>query len=458
VAGLRRVLIANRGEIAVRIIRACFDEGLETVLAVSEIDRDSLGAQLADRSVCIGPASASESYLDLDRVLTAATVTGCDALHPGYGFLSERPELAAACAREGIAFVGPSEAAMRRGGDKATARALARELGIAVGDGSDVLADAQQAQAVADAIGYPVLLKAAAGGGGRGMRLVRAPAELSGAYAAASGEARQAFGDGRVFAERYVRRARHVEVQVLADRHGSVVHLGHRDCTLQRRYQKLVEEAPAYGLAPALEREITSAATRLIEALDYEGAATCEFLVDAERDTYSFLEINARLQVEHPVTEMVTGIDIVREQLRIAGGAPLSFHQDDVAIAGHAIEVRINAERPRDGFLPAPGLLTRWVAPSGTDVRVDTACFPGWSIPPHYDSLLAKVVAHGADRDAALARIVAALRHLRVEGVPTTTGFALDVLQEPDVIAGRVHTRWLEEELLPRWTTTQEAA
>jgi acetyl-CoA carboxylase biotin carboxylase subunit len=458
VAGLRRVLIANRGEIAVRIIRACFDEGLETVLAVSEIDRDSLGAQLADRSVCIGPASASESYLDLDRVLSAATVTGCDALHPGYGFLSERPELAAACAREGVAFVGPSESAMRRGGDKATARALARELGIAVGEGSDVLVDAQQAQAVADAIGYPVLLKAAAGGGGRGMRLVEAPAELAGAYAAASGEARQAFGDGRVFVERYVRRARHVEVQVLADRHGSVVHLGHRDCTLQRRYQKLVEEAPAYGLAPALERELTSAATRLIGALDYEGAATCEFLVDAERNTYAFLEINARLQVEHPVTEMVTGIDIVREQLRIAGGAPLSFHQDDVAIAGHAIEVRINAERPQDGFLPAPGLLTGWVVPNGTDVRVDTACFPGWSIPPHYDSLLAKVVAHGADRAAALARIVAALRHLRVEGVPTTTAFALDVLQEPDVIAGRVHTRWLEEELLPRWTTTQEAA
>jgi acetyl-CoA carboxylase biotin carboxylase subunit len=457
VAGLRRVLIANRGEIAVRILRACFDEGLETVLVVSDIDRESLGAQLADRVVCIGPASAAESYLDVDRVVAAATGTGCDALHPGYGFLSERPELAAACGEAGVAFVGPSETAMRRSGDKATARALARELDIAVGDGSDVLTGADQARAVVEQIGYPVLLKAAAGGGGRGMRLVESAGELDGAYASASGEAQQAFGDGRLFVERYVRRARHVEVQVLADGAGTVVHLGHRDCTLQRRYQKLVEEAPAYGLEPGLERAITGAATRLIGALDYQGAATCEFLVDAERNTYAFLEINARLQVEHPVTEMVTGIDIVREQLRIAGGAPLSFAQDDVAIAGHAVEVRINAERPESGFLPAPGVLTRWVAPIGSDVRVDTACFPGWSITPHYDSLLAKVVARGADREAALARVVAALRHLRVDGVPTTTGFALDVLQEPDVVAGRVHTRWLEEELLPRWTTTLEA-
>jgi acetyl-CoA carboxylase biotin carboxylase subunit len=458
VAGLRRVLIANRGEIAVRILRACFDEGLETVLVVSDIDRESLGAQLADRVVCIGPASAAESYLDVDRVVAAATGTGCDALHPGYGFLSERPELAAACGEAGVAFVGPSETAMRRSGDKATARALARELDIAVGDGSDVLTGADQARAVVEQIGYPVLLKAAAGGGGRGMRLVESAGELDGAYASASGEAQQAFGDGRLFVERYVRRARHVEVQVLADGAGTVVHLGHRDCTLQRRYQKLVEEAPAYGLEPGLERAITGAATRLIGALDYQGAATCEFLVDAERNTYAFLEINARLQVEHPVTELVTGIDIVREQLRIAGGAPLSFAQEDVVLAGHAIEVRVNAERPEGGFLPAPGLLTRWAAPIGTHVRVDTACYPGWRIPPHYDSLLAKVIAHGANRGEALARIAHALRHLRVEGVPTTTGFALDVLQEPDVVAGRVHTRWLEEELLPRWTPTQEAA
>jgi len=458
VAGLRRVLVANRGEIAVRIIRACFDEGLEAVLAVSEADRGSLGAQLADRVVCIGPAAAAESYLDIDRVVAAAKITGCDALHPGYGFVSERAELSAECAEAGIVFVGPSEEAMRRSGDKATARELARELGVAVGQGSDVVSDEQEARRVAGEIGYPVLLKAAGGGGGRGMRLVEREEDLAGAWASASGEAEQAFGDGRIFIERYVRHARHVEVQVLGDTHGNVVHLGHRDCTLQRRYQKLVEEAPAHSLPDALDGEILASATKLIGALDYHGAATCEFLVDADRGTHGFLEINARLQVEHPVTEMVTGRDVVREQLRIAGGAELSFGQDDVRIDGHAVEVRINAERPEKGFLPSPGQITAWAAPDSGDVRVDTACFPGWTVTPFYDSLLAKVIARGADRAGALERVRHALRHLRVEGVSTTAGFALDVLGEPDVIAGRVHTRWLEEEFLPRWTQEREAA
>jgi acetyl-CoA carboxylase biotin carboxylase subunit len=455
---LRRVLIANRGEIAVRILRACVDEDLETVLAVSEADRDSLGAQLADSTICIGPASPAQSYLDIDRLVSAATVSGCDALHPGYGFVSERPELAAACHDAGIAFVGPSEEAMRRSGDKATARALARELDIAVGEGSGVVATEAEAATAADAIGYPVLIKAAAGGGGRGMRLVHAPGELPGAWATAAGEAQQAFGDGRLFVERYVRRARHVEVQVLADGAGTVVHLGHRDCTLQRRYQKLVEEAPAADLPAALHRGILGAATRLIAALDYQGAATCEFLVDVERGSYAFLEVNARLQVEHPVTEMVTGIDIVREQLRIAGGAPLSFAQDEVVTRGHAIEVRVNAERADAGFLPSPGRIERWAAPVSTHVRVDTACAPGTTITPYYDSLLAKVIAHGDDRTQALARMRHALGHLRVEGVDTTAGFALDVLEHPDVVAGRLHTRWLEEDFLPTWTAREEAA
>jgi acetyl-CoA carboxylase biotin carboxylase subunit len=445
---LSRVLVANRGEIAVRIVRACFDEGLEAVVAVSEADRDSLAAQLADRAVCIGPANPAQSYLDVDRLVAAATLTGCDALHPGYGFASERPELSAACAQAGIAFVGPSAEAMRRSGDKATARALARELGIPIGEGSGVLEDEASAQAVAQEIGYPVLIKAAGGGGGRGMRLVEEPSQLGDALAAAQGEARAAFGDGRVFLERYVRRARHVEVQVLADGRGKVIHLGHRDCTLQRRYQKLVEEAPARGLSARLEASILDGATRLIGALDYAGAATCEFLVDTERDTAAFLEINARLQVEHPVTELVTGIDVVREQLRIAGGAGLGVEQDDVVVRGHAIEVRINAERPDEGFRPSPGTLTRWAAPVSDTIRVDTACFPGWTITPYYDSLLAKVIAVGADRDEALERLRHALGHLRVEGVETTTAFALEVLSHPDVIAGRVHTRWLEEELL----------
>jgi acetyl-CoA carboxylase biotin carboxylase subunit len=448
VRGLRRVLVANRGEIAVRIIRACFDEGIEAVLAVSEPDRASLGAQLADRVVCIGPASPAESYLDIDRLVAAAKVTDCDALHPGYGFVSERPELSAECAEAGIVFVGPSAEAMRRSGDKATARALARELGIPIGHGSDVVATEEAARRAAEAIGYPVLLKAAGGGGGRGMRLVEREQDLAGAWASASGEAEQAFGDRRIFVERFIRHARHVEVQVLGDTDGTVIHLGHRDCSLQRRYQKLVEEAPAYDLPDALSHELFDAATRLIAALDYHGAATCEFLVDADRGTAGFLEINARLQVEHPVTEMVTGVDVVRQQLRIAGGDGLSVAQDDVRLVGHAIEVRVNAESPERGFLPSPGTVHRWAAPVGTDVRVDTACFPGWTVSPYYDSLLAKVIGRGLDRAAAIDRTRHALSHLRVEGVETTAPFALALLDHRDVRAGRVHTRWLEEEYL----------
>jgi acetyl-CoA carboxylase biotin carboxylase subunit len=452
------VLIANRGEIAVRIARACRAEGLETVLAVSDADRGSLGAQIADRAICIGPAPATESYLDIDRLLAAATVTGCDALHPGYGFVSERPELPEACAEAGVTFVGPSAAAMRRSGDKATARAAARSLGVPVGDGSDVLGSAREALEVAAELGYPVLLKAAAGGGGRGMRRVQGPEEMPGVFAAAVAEARQAFGDGRLFMERFVTSARHVEVQVLADGHGNVIHLGHRDCTLQRRYQKLVEEAPADGLAAGIGDQVLDAAIRLIGSMDYQGAATCEFLVDAERATSAFLEINARLQVEHPVSEMVTGVDVVREQLRIAGGAPLSITQAEVALDGHAIEARINAESPAAGFMPAPGRLERWEEPSGAGLRIDTACFQGWTITPYYDSLLAKVIVHAGDRAAALERLRAALGDLHVEGVPTTAGFVMDVLGHPDVRAGRVHTRWLEETFVPSWKPQEVAA
>jgi acetyl-CoA carboxylase, biotin carboxylase subunit len=454
---IRRVLVANRGEIAVRILRACRDEGLETVLAVSEADRGSLGALLADRTVCIGPAAATESYLDIDRLLAAATTTGCDALHPGYGFVSERPELPERCAEAGVTFVGPSAEAMRASGDKAIARAAATELGIPTGAGSGVLDGIDRAREVGDAMGYPVLLKAAAGGGGRGMRRVERGEELAGAFAAATAEATQAFGDGRLFMERFVTCARHVEVQVLADEHGHVIHLGHRDCTLQRRYQKLFEEAPAASLPGDTGEVVLTAATRLVGSLDYVGAATCEFLVDQERGTVSFLEINARLQVEHPVTEMVTGIDIVREQLRIAGGAPLSYRQPDVVIAAHAIEARVNAESPARGFMPSPGTVTVWAAPEGTDVRVDTACFPGWTVTPYYDSLLAKVIARGEDRGVAIDRLRAALAHLRVEGIETNVAFAREVLDDPDVRAGNLHTRWLEEVFMPNWHATEVA-
>jgi acetyl-CoA carboxylase biotin carboxylase subunit len=428
------------------------------VLAVSEADRGSLGAQLADLTVCIGPAGAAESYLDIDRLVAAAKIADCDALHPGYGFVSEVPELSQACAEAGIAFVGPSAEAMRRSGDKASARVTARELGIAVSEGSTIIDSAADARAVAEELGFPILLKAAAGGGGRGMRLVERGEDLAGSLVAGTAEAQQAFGDGRLFIERFVRRARHVEVQVLADGHGNVIHLGTRDCTLQRRYQKLIEEAPAHDLPDVLERDILGAATALIGSLDYSGAATCEFLVDQDRGTYAFLEINARLQVEHPVSEMVTGVDVVREQLRIAGGAPLSVSQAQVAISGHAIEARVNSESPARGFIPTPGTLTQWAIPVTSHVRVDTACFPGWTVTPHYDSILAKVIAWGRDRPEAISRLRHALSHLRVEGVQTTAGFAHDVLEHPEFVDGQVHTRWIEDAFLPRWRAAEAAA
>jgi len=457
-SGITRVLIANRGEIAVRILRACVDEGLETVLVVSDADRRSLAAQLADRVVCIGPASATESYLDIPRLIAAARGTGCDALHPGYGFVSERPELSAACAESGIAFVGPGPEAMSRSGDKAAARELARSLGIAVGHGTDIVGNEEELTAAASTLGFPLLLKAAGGGGGRGMRLIERSEDLGGAWTAASAEAQQAFGDGRLFVERFVRRARHVEVQVLADRHGSVIHLGHRDCSLQRRYQKLIEEAPAPNLPAASGQEILDSAVRLIEALGYEGAATCEFLLDEERGTHGFLEINARLQVEHPVSEMVTGVDIVRAQLSIAAGAPLSIRQEELEVRGHAVEVRVNAESPEHDFLPTPGRLEAWAAPVGSHVRVDSACYPGWTITPYYDSLLAKVITWGADRDQAIGRATGALQRLNVEGVETTARFSQDVLGHPDMRSVRVHTRWIEDEFLPQWTAQTDEA
>ena len=453
---LRRVLVANRGEIAVRVVRACADEGIESVVAVSEADRDSRAALVADRAVCIGPASATSSYLDIPRVVAAALGTGCDAIHPGYGFLSERPELPEACADNGLVFVGPTADTIRRGGDKAAARQLATSLGIPVGAGSDTIADAATARDVADRVGYPVVLKAAAGGGGRGMVLVESAGAVEAAFEGASREAQAAFGDGRMYLERFITRARHVEVQVLADTHGTVVHLGERDCSAQRRYQKLVEEAPATAVPLDVRRALREAAVELARALDYVGAGTVEFVVDAESGDYAFLEVNTRVQVEHPVTEMVTGIDIVRAQLQIAGGLPLPFSQDDVRLDGHAVEVRVNAEDPYRGFAPGPGTVSRWVEPVGGGLRIDTHCFGGYRIPPHYDSLLAKVIAHGGDRKEALRRLDRGLRKLVVEGVPTTVPMLLAVIEAPEFRAGTHHTRWVEQELMPSLTALQE--
>jgi acetyl-CoA carboxylase, biotin carboxylase subunit len=452
---MRRVLIANRGEIAVRIARACFDAGLESVVAVSAADREGLAALVADASITIGPAPATESYLSVDRVLAAAKATGCDALHPGYGFLSERPELAEACEAEGIAFVGPPAAVMRRAGDKMSARAVAAANGIPTGAGSDGLESLEQAVEAAERTGYPLMLKASAGGGGRGMAIVNEPGDLERRFHSARSEAQQAFGDGRVYLERYVSRARHVEVQVLADTHGNVIHLGERDCSCQRRYQKLVEEAPAADLEPALADRIREAAVELGRALSYVGAGTVEFLVDTERGDFVFLEVNARVQVEHPVTEMVTGVDIVGEQLRIAAGEPLSIGQADVRVDGHAIECRINAEDPRNGFLPSPGTVTRWVPPNASRIRVDSHVQPGYEVSPYYDSLLAKVIVWGPDRAAALELMRRGLDRFRIEGVKTTVPLLADIVADPAFAAGPVTTRWLETEFLEEWERQQ---
>ena len=452
---LQRVLVANRGEIAVRIIRACIDEGIESVAIVSEADRESMAAYLADQVVCIGPGNAAESYLDLKRVISAAVLTQCDALHPGYGFLAERPELVEICNENGIVFIGPLADAIRRGGDKVQARALAHSLGISTGAGSSALVDVDEAELIADQVGFPVLMKAAAGGGGRGMVLVEDSSDIRERFASASNEALQAFGDGRLYIERFISRARHVEVQVLADTHGNVVHLGERDCTAQRRYQKVVEEAPANFVAPEVRAQLHHAAITLARGLDYVGAATVEFIVDAQTGDFSFLEVNTRVQVEHPVTEMLTGIDIVREQLRIAGGQPLSFSQSDVVLTGHAIECRLNAEDPGAGFLPSPGRVTRWIPPVGEDIRVDSHVYGDYLIPPYYDSMIAKVISHGEDRDTCLVKMDRALGHMVIDGVSTNRDFLRDVIQHPDFVAGDHHTRWVEQEFLAGWADGQ---
>ena len=449
---MKRVLVANRGEIAVRVVRACFDEGLESVVASSVVDKDSLAARLADDVVVIGPAAAGESYLSVERIVAAAIARGCDAIHPGYGFLSERPELAEACEERGITFIGPPSEVMRRSGDKLRSREVAASLGIPTGGGTpglDSLDDAIEAAVSIDQ--FPYILKASAGGGGRGMTIVRDVSQLRVSFETSRQEALAAFGDGTVYLERYVERARHVEVQVLADQHGGIVHLGERDCSTQRRHQKVIEESPATALPAELIASMRSAAVALAAELRYVGAGTVEFLVDRDRGDFLFLELNARVQVEHPVTEMVTGIDIVRSQLRIASGEPLPFVQADVVLSGHSIECRVNAEDPRNGFMPNPGRILEWVAPQGTGVRVDTHVEPGTTISPHYDSMIAKVIVHAQDRPAALALMTRALAKLRVDGVRTTVALHEAILAHPDFAAEPVSTRWLEESFLPTW-------
>ncbi len=448
VTPLRRVFVANRGEIAVRVVRACQKLGLESVVAVSEADRDSLAARIATRAVCVGPARAADSYLRPETLVSAAKGTGCQALHPGYGFLAERAAFARMCAEAGLAFIGPSPGAIESMGDKITALRLAARAGVPCVPGSDCIASAEDARRAAREIGYPVLLKASAGGGGRGMRIVRSEAEIEAAMHAASAEAVAAFGDGTLYLEKFIERARHIEIQVLGDVHGNVVHLGERECSTQRRHQKLTEEAPSPAVDPRLRAELGEAAIRLARLVNYHGAGTVEFVLDEVSQRYYFLEMNTRIQVEHPVTEMVTGRDLVAEQIRIVAGALLSFRQDEIVIEGHAIECRINAEDAERGFAPSPGRLDVWQPPEGEHVRVDTHCYSGYVVPPFYDSLLAKLVVRGADRAAALARMREALEQFVVAGVRTTIPFHRRVLAHADFDGGRVTTRWVEEQFL----------
>jgi acetyl-CoA carboxylase biotin carboxylase subunit len=438
-----KILIANRGEIALRVHRACKEMGISTVAVHSEADASAMHVRLADESVCIGPAPASKSYLNIPSIIAACEITGAQAVHPGYGFLSENARFAEIVEAHGYTFIGPKPEHIRMMGDKIAAKVAMKIAGIPVVPGSDgALTSEAEAIAAAREIGFPVLIKAAAGGGGRGMKVARTPEELPVALATARSEARAAFGDDSVYLERYLSTPRHIEVQVIADSFGAVCHLGERDCSLQRRHQKVMEEAPSPAIDAATRRRIGETVTTAIAKLGYLGVGTIEFLY--ENGEFFFIEMNTRLQVEHPVTEAITGIDLVREQIRIAAGLPLSFRQDEVVFEGHAIECRINAENPRT-FMPSPGLITDFHAPGGLGVRLDSAIYAGYTFPHDYDSLAGKLIVHGRDRTECIARLKRCLGEMVVGGIETTIPLFQDLLNEPDILEGRYHIHWLEE-------------
>ena len=445
---IKKLLIANRGEIALRIIRTCREMGINTVAVYSTVDRTALHVQMADEAVCVGDPPSSRSYLNIPNIIAAATSRGADAIHPGYGFLAENDRFAEICNAHGLTFVGPSPESIREMGDKSTAKATMQRVGVPTIPGSEgLLENPEEAAELAESMGYPVMIKATAGGGGRGMRFVRSSEELESLYRAAQGEAEAAFGNPGLYMEKFIDRPRHVEVQILADRFGEVVHLGERDCSIQRRHQKLLEEAPGPGLDPIIRARMGEAAVSAARSIGYEGAGTVEFLLDATGQFY-FMEMNTRIQVEHPVTEVVTGIDLIAEQLRIAAGEPLRFRQEDIQLRGHAIECRINAEDPRHNFRPAPGTITGWLPPGGPGVRFDSHVYTGYEIPPFYDSLIGKLIVWGEDRPAALRRMRRALSECAVIGVPTTIEFHLALLDRPEFQRGEVHTKFVEMEML----------
>ena len=449
----RKILIANRGEIAVRIIRAARELGIETVAVYSTADKEALHTLLADEAVCIGPAKSTESYLNMNAVLSAAVLTGSEAIHPGFGFLSENSKFATMCEEVGIKFIGPSGSVMDMMGDKINARAQMIKAGVPVIPGSDgEVHTAEEALEVADRIGYPVMLKASAGGGGKGIRKVERAEDLVPAFESASTEAKAAFGNGAMYLERVIYPARHIEVQILADQFGHVVHLGERDCSLQRNNQKVLEESPSVAIGKTIRDQIGSAAVRAAESVGYENAGTIEFLYDEGKGEFYFMEMNTRVQVEHPVTEFVTGIDIVKEQIKIAAGQELSVRQEDIQISGHAIECRINAENPAFNFAPSPGKITNLYLPSGgVGLRVDSAVYPGYTIPPYYDSMIAKIIVHGENRFDALMKMQRALYELEIDGVTTNSSFQLDLISDSHVIAGDYDTAFLMEQFLPNY-------
>lgn len=453
----RKILIANRGEIAVRIIRAARELGIDTVAIYSTADKEALHTLLADEAVCIGPAKSTDSYLNMNAVLSAAVLTGAEAIHPGFGFLSENSKFATMCEEVGIKFIGPSGAVMDMMGDKINARAQMIKAKVPVIPGSDgEVHTSEEALEVAEKIGYPVMLKASAGGGGKGIRKVEKAEDLVAAFESASSEAKAAFGNGAMYMERVIYPARHIEVQILADQQGHVVHLGERDCSLQRNNQKVLEESPSVAIGKTLRQQIGEAAVRAAQSVGYENAGTIEFLLDEAKGEFYFMEMNTRVQVEHPVTEFVTGVDIVKEQIKIANGQELSFSQDDVEIRGHAIECRINAENPAFNFAPSPGKISNVYLPSGgVGLRVDSAVYPGYTIPPYYDSMIAKIIVHGENRFDALMKMQRALYELEIDGVVTNSGFQLDLISDSNVIAGDYDTAFLMEKFLPAYQEKQ---
>lgn len=452
-----RVFVANRGEIALRVVRAAHALGMEAVIGVSVADKESLAAREADRSVVLGPAQARQSYLDANLIVHAAKATGCDRLHPGYGFLSESPVLAELCEEEGIVFVGPRPESIRKVGDKLSARAMARAADVPMTDGSEAVEDLNDALRIAASIGYPVITKASAGGGGRGMIVARSSDDLTANFDNVVTAAREAFGDGTLFIERYVEVARHVEVQVIGDGKGKIVHFGERDCSIQRRYQKMVEEAPAVILSPEVRARLHRAAIDLLGSINYRNAGTVEFLFDEVREEFLFMEVNARIQVEHPVSEEISGTDLIQAQLQLAAGQLDQLNQSDIHIKGHAIEVRIIAEDPDRDFMPCPGRITRWEPPFGTGVRLDTAMETGTVVPPFYDSMIAKLIVRGDTRDQAVDRMATALDEFVIEGIATNIPLLKFIVAHPDYRSNTISTRWLETILLPAFCASKEA-